>query len=127
MFWVARLTRLLRPMPPTPTPAMFSVSLGGVKPRPSTWRGTIANPAVPADTFLKNVRRDTPSPCFAMDAPPMLILPAHTVKRHNHEDTKARRTTDRTLRVFVTSWLLLRSVSGQEFGVDRYFRINGFT
>ena len=33
MFSLARLIRLLRPCPPTPTPATFSVSLGGVKPR----------------------------------------------------------------------------------------------
>ncbi len=39
------------PCPPTPMPAMFSFSLGGVSPLPaSTWRGTMvqAAAAVPA-------------------------------------------------------------------------------
>src|SRR4029077_898640 len=37
--------RLARPLPPTPTPAMLSLSLGGTKPRPRTWRGTIVRAA----------------------------------------------------------------------------------
>src|SRR5215471_4442832 len=49
--------RLARPIPPTPTAAMFSKSLGGVNPRPSTCRGTIAAAALPVATPLKNSRR----------------------------------------------------------------------
>src|ERR1700704_2188042 len=45
-------------MPPTPTPAMFSLSLGGVKPRPRTCRGTMAHAAPPAATFPRNARRE---------------------------------------------------------------------
>src|SRR6266850_746156 len=58
MFSLARLIRLPRPMPPTPTAAMFSLSLGGVNPRPSTCLGTMENTAPPAATFVRNVRRD---------------------------------------------------------------------
>src|ERR1700756_3157039 len=58
MFWLARLIKLVRPMPPTPTPAMFSVSLGGVNPRPRTCRGTMAHAAPPAATSVRNVRRE---------------------------------------------------------------------
>src|SRR5205807_6745638 len=58
MFWLATLMRLLRPMPPTPTPAMFSVSLGGVNPRPRTCLGTMAHAAPPAATSVRNVRRE---------------------------------------------------------------------
>src|SRR5882762_5642940 len=57
MFSLARLIRLLRPMPPTPTPAMFSLSLGGVNPRPSTCLGTMENAAPLAATFVRNLRR----------------------------------------------------------------------
>jgi hypothetical protein len=66
MFWVASATRLARPMPPTPTPAMFSLSLGGVKPRPKTWRGTmvkafavvVAPEIAAAAVVVRNLRRD---------------------------------------------------------------------
>src|SRR5439155_22657684 len=58
MFWLERLIRLVRPMPPTPTPAMFSVSLGGVIPRPRTGLGTIAHAAPPAATSVRNTRRE---------------------------------------------------------------------
>src|ERR1700704_3171451 len=58
MFWLARLIRLLRPMPPTPTPAMFSVSLGGVNPRPRTCLGTMAHAAPPAATLVRKERRE---------------------------------------------------------------------
>src|SRR5260370_35669422 len=58
MFWLARLIRLVRPMPPTPTPAMFSVSLGAVNPRPSTCLGTMAHAAPPAATLVRKVRRE---------------------------------------------------------------------
>src|SRR6202521_1425276 len=57
MFSLARLIRLWRPMPPTPTPAMFSLSLGGVNPRPSTCLGTMENAAPPTATFVRNLRR----------------------------------------------------------------------
>src|SRR6185295_19143517 len=56
MFSEARLTRLLRPMPPTPTAATFSRSLGAVRPRPSTCRGTMAKPADVAATRDTNLR-----------------------------------------------------------------------
>src|SRR2546429_1813211 len=42
----------------TPTPAMFSVSLGGVNPRPRTCLGTIAHAAPPAATSVRNTRRE---------------------------------------------------------------------
>src|SRR5260370_17983781 len=58
MFWLARLMRLLRPMPPTPTAAMFNVSLGGVNPRPRTCLGTMAQAAPPAATSVRKVRRE---------------------------------------------------------------------
>src|SRR5260370_3631783 len=58
MFWLARLIRLLRPMPPTPTAAMFNVSLGGVNPRPRTCLGTMAQAAPPAATSVRKVRRE---------------------------------------------------------------------
>src|ERR1700676_3358460 len=53
-------------MPPTPTPAIFSMSLGGVKPRPKTCRGTMvkALPVVAAPEtaaaapVVRNLRRD---------------------------------------------------------------------
>src|SRR6202022_1172168 len=56
IFCEARLMRLARPMPPTPIPAMLSRSLGGTKPRPSTWRGTIVSAAVAAACEI-NFRR----------------------------------------------------------------------
>src|SRR5437588_11820828 len=56
MFWLERLIRLLRPMPPTPTAAIFSVSLGAVRPRPSTCRGTMAKPADVAATLDTKLR-----------------------------------------------------------------------
>src|SRR5713226_2446529 len=58
MFWLARLIRLLRPMPPTPTAAMLSVSLGGANPRPRTLLGTMVNAAPPAATSVRKVRRE---------------------------------------------------------------------
>src|SRR5271154_6172365 len=48
--------RLARPMPPTPTPAMFSVSLGGTKPRPSTYLGTIVTAAAVVAALGRNER-----------------------------------------------------------------------
>ena len=48
-------------MPPMPTVAMFTVSLGAWNPRPSTWRGTIVSPAPVAATVVTNFRREMPS------------------------------------------------------------------
>src|SRR5579863_4378779 len=50
--------RLARPMPPTPTPAMFSVSLGGTKPRPSTYLGTMLKAAAVVAVLVRNERRE---------------------------------------------------------------------
>src|SRR5687767_1960858 len=47
---------LLPPMPPNPTVAMFTVSLGAWKPRPSTCRGTMVKPAPAAAVVVRNVR-----------------------------------------------------------------------
>src|SRR5260370_2255139 len=58
MFWWWRLIRLVRLMPPMPAPAMLSMSLGGINPRPRTCRGTMAKAAPLAATLLKNLRRD---------------------------------------------------------------------
>src|SRR5260370_15453200 len=58
MFWLARLIRLVRPMPPTPTAATLSVSLGGVNPRPRTFLGIMAQAAPPAATSVRKVRRE---------------------------------------------------------------------
>ena len=70
LFWRARLSRLILPMPPTPTPAMFSRSLGGVWPRPSTCRGTIVKPApVIAIVFTKSRLEAMASPLRRMLAP----------------------------------------------------------
>src|SRR5689334_13353264 len=46
----------LRPIPPTPMHATLSLSLGGLSPRPSTWRGTIVN-ATPAPSSRTKFRR----------------------------------------------------------------------
>src|SRR5277367_747321 len=50
--------RLARPMPPTPTPAMFRVSLGGTKPRPSTYLGTMVTAAAVVAALVRNERRE---------------------------------------------------------------------
>src|SRR3990172_4153418 len=54
MFSDSRLRRFAAPMPPTPTPAMFIFSLGGIcLGPPSTCRGTIvAAAAAPANRAL---------------------------------------------------------------------------
>src|SRR5438132_14311634 len=70
MFSVDRLTRSLRPCPPTPTAATFRRSLGAVKPFPRTLRGTIAYPAPVIATFLTRPRREVL----------MTISPRHLVK-----------------------------------------------
>src|SRR5580704_8527620 len=46
-------------MPPTPTPATFRRSLGGVYPRPRTWRGAIVKAAAAVAVFAINERRET--------------------------------------------------------------------
>src|SRR4051812_32038510 len=69
MFSDARLTRLVRPMPPTPTAATFNRSLGAVKPLPSTWRGTIAKPADVAATLVTNRRLEM----WAMMTSPLVV------------------------------------------------------
>ena len=56
MFWDMRRRVLLPPMPPNPTVAMFTVSLGAWKPRPSTCRGTMVKPAPAAAVVVRNVR-----------------------------------------------------------------------
>src|SRR5919201_5396187 len=56
MFWLDRFTRLLRPIPPTPTAATFSVSLGASNPCPRTCRGMIVSPAPVTATFDTNLR-----------------------------------------------------------------------
>src|ERR1700722_10428011 len=59
IFWSERLTRLVWPMPPTPTPATLRRSLGGVWPRPRTWRGTIVKAAAAVAVFAMKERRET--------------------------------------------------------------------
>ena len=61
MFSRSRLRRFAPPMPPMPMPAMFIFSLGGTfRGPPSTWRGTIAPAAAPANNAAacRNWRRD---------------------------------------------------------------------
>src|SRR5260370_42484945 len=58
IFWLARLIRLLRPIPPTPTHAIFSMSLGGVNPRPRTCLGTIVTAALATAAFSIKLRRE---------------------------------------------------------------------
>ena len=60
MFSVSQFFRLFLPIPPTPTHAMLSLSLGaGVSWPPSTWRGTMANPAVAAAAPCRKLLRGT--------------------------------------------------------------------
>src|SRR5438552_16316280 len=60
MFWLARLIKFARPIPPTPIPATFSKSLGGVMPLPNTCRGTILRPAPATAASFTNSRRVIP-------------------------------------------------------------------
>src|SRR5690349_10058064 len=46
----------LRPIPPTPMHTTLSLSLGGLSPRPITWRGTIVN-ATPVPSSRTKFRR----------------------------------------------------------------------
>src|SRR6266403_1849427 len=57
MFWLARLIKFARPIPPTPTPATFSQSLGGVNPLPNTCRGTFVSPPPAIASSFTNSRR----------------------------------------------------------------------
>src|SRR5262245_32883599 len=70
MFWLIRLRVLDPPMPPIPTVAILTVSLGAWNPLPSTWRGTIVRPAPVAATVVTNFRRVMPS---------FMILPFRTL------------------------------------------------
>ena len=56
MFSAATPSMSERPLPPQPMHAMLSVSEGALKPRPSTWRGTMVK-AAPAATLPTKVRR----------------------------------------------------------------------
>ena len=59
MFSLLQPRTSARPRPPTPIPAMFSVSLGACTPRPpSTRRGTIINEAADAEAAATNRRRE---------------------------------------------------------------------
>ena len=66
MFWLMRLRVFDPPMPPMPTVAMLTVSLGAWKPRPSTCRGTIVTPAPAIAALRTNVLRETPSSVFSV-------------------------------------------------------------
>src|SRR5215831_9796396 len=68
MFWLATARMLLRPMPPMPTQAMLSRSLGGVKPCPSTCLGTIVRAAPVAAAVSMKCLRVTPG--FFSSIPP---------------------------------------------------------
>src|SRR5262249_17602099 len=69
MFWLATAPMLLCPMPPMPTLAMLSRSEGGVKPLPSTWRGTIARPAPVIAAVSMNCLREMPLSLSSMTPP----------------------------------------------------------
>jgi hypothetical protein len=60
MFWLITARVLFAPIPPIPMVAMFTVSLGAWKPRPSTVRGTMTSPAPAAAAVVTKSRRDTP-------------------------------------------------------------------
>src|SRR5262245_41508649 len=75
MFWLGTARMLLRPMPPMPTQAMLSRSLGGVKPRPSTCRGTMTIPAPVIAAVSMKWRRDTPSVLISsVMTPPLRVV-----------------------------------------------------
>src|SRR5215208_4285056 len=74
---------LLPPMPPNPTVAMFTVSLGAWNPRPSTCRGRMVRPA-PAAVVERNVRLEMSlmeSPRRARILPPSAVLCPATPER----------------------------------------------
>jgi hypothetical protein len=59
MFSVSMFRRLVKPFPPTPIPAMFNLSLGGLCPNPAiTFDGRIVIPAVAVAAAPKNFLRD---------------------------------------------------------------------
>src|SRR6185503_6464739 len=57
MFWLMTARAFAAPMPLMPTIAMFTRSLGGVRRWPSTWRGTIIQPAAATAPVAMNSRR----------------------------------------------------------------------
>ena len=86
MFWLATARMLLRPIPPTPTAAMFRRSLGGVKPLPSTCRGTMVSPAPVIAAVSMKCRRDTP--LFLSSIPPPFAR-GHDIPSGYDNDTSA--------------------------------------
>src|SRR4029079_1568003 len=79
MFWLMRLRVFEPPMPPIPTVATLTVSLGAWNPLPSTWRGTIVRPAPVAGTGVTHFRLVMPS---------FMIFPLQTLniaKAHWHD------------------------------------------
>src|SRR5690606_41706148 len=55
----AKLVRSLSPLPPTPIPAIYNVSLGATKPfPPSTKRGTMVNAVAATPACRRKLRRD---------------------------------------------------------------------
>src|SRR5690242_14896114 len=56
------------PLPPAPMPAMFSLSLGAMKPRPNTWRGTMMKlPAAREAPFTNSLRENFFFPLRSFD------------------------------------------------------------
>src|SRR4029077_4910678 len=86
--------RLARPMPPTPMPAMLSMSLGGTKPRPRTWRGTIVNAAAVTEGCERNLRRG-----IALFSVMGSSLAAKRVTRGHGKGAAAERATNGTCEV----------------------------
>src|SRR5690554_3469496 len=60
MFSDSRFLRLAKPIPPTPTPAMFNLSLGALCPKPATtWLGMIEKAAAAAAVVPRKDLLDT--------------------------------------------------------------------
>src|ERR1043166_8240766 len=87
MFWLATARMLLRPIPPMPTQAMLSRSLGGVNPRPRTCRGTIVSAAPVAAAVSMNSLRVTPA-FFSSMSPP--FREGHDIPSGHDSDHRAR-------------------------------------
>ncbi len=85
-----RLSRLVRPMPPTPMPAMFSRSLGATNPLPSTCRGTMVTAAVVAATFVTNLRLEIIGWPLAGDAT-TIAAPVHADHPQSHRLRRCHR------------------------------------
>ena len=74
MFSVALLSRFDFPIPPTPTAAMLSLSLGaGVPWPPSTCRGTMVKPAVAVAALARKVLRGTEALFLGSEGPGWFI------------------------------------------------------